>query len=114
VAPTKWSHTHDYTPTPVPDVPAGASTVDDWADLNTSTPTRYFEAAHAHVPVAHGDVVQIFIAGFQHADSTVTPQVVVHQLHSDDPITSTQARHIARALMNAADVIDRRTDNDEG
>lgn len=64
-------------------LPAGASFVDQWADLNTPNPSRYFEAPrqlialhHGDTPCAHGDVV-VFAAGMQHADGPVIGEVCV-------------------------------------
>ena len=41
---------------------------------------------------------------------TVEREIVVHQLHVDDPITPQQARQLARALIAAADEVGELTD----
>lgn len=58
------------------------------------------------IPCDHGDVA-VFVAGFQHADGSCARQIVVGQLHTDEPITASQARQVARALMSAADAVER-------
>jgi hypothetical protein len=49
----------------------------------------------------------VYIAGTQELDGTVEREIVVHQLHADDPIMPQQARQLASALVAAADEIDR-------
>jgi hypothetical protein len=51
----------------------------------------------------------VYIAGTQKLDGTVKRGIVVHQLHADDPMTPQQARQLARALIAAADDVDRWT-----
>ncbi len=58
------------------------------------------------MPITTHDVA-IFTAGFQHGDGTITREICVNQLHAGIPITPAQARQIARALMAAADAIER-------
>jgi hypothetical protein len=36
--------------------------------------------------------VYVCIAGIQHHDGSVSREIVVHQLHADEPITVEQAR----------------------
>ena len=49
----------------------------------------------------------VYVDGIQRGDGTVEGDVVVHELRCDDPITPAQARQIARALVAAADIVDR-------
>jgi hypothetical protein len=58
--------------------------------------------------------VAVWAGGLQHADGTLEPEICVNELHSDHPITAAQGRQIVRALINAADAIERRWTDDEG
>ena len=99
---------------PFPNVtPRRRGVVEDWFDLDdprrgatgravtaswtgSATPTKMSPSA--------------FVAGTQYADGSIAPEVVVHELHADEPIkSSATARQLARALMAAADDFDRLT-----
>jgi hypothetical protein len=105
------------TDNPFPNVPTppGAVAVNDWCD-STYTATRYFEGPNREVEwppssgYRPGKAIQVFVAGIQHADGRIDPELVVHQLHSDYPIKdSGAARQLARAIIAAADDFDRLT-----
>ena len=81
--------------------PTGAHHVQAWEDGS-----RYFETPRSVVPI-RGEEVAVFTAGSQHADGRITREICVNQLHPDNPITVAQARQIARALMAAADAVER-------
>ncbi len=69
-------------------MPAGATFVDDWTDLETDTPFRYFEGARRTIDRPHHDTdIEIYISGMQHRDGSVTRDIVVHELHHDHSIT---------------------------
>ena len=88
--------------------PAGAYRIEDWSDGS-----RYFETPHILIPVSGGGVA-VFTAGFQQHDGSTRREVCVNQLHPDTPLTVSQARQIARALMAAADAVERwQTDTGE-
>jgi hypothetical protein len=101
------------TPTdPFPQVPFPAGAVKaDWQDLGSPNAFRYFEGEHRVVDrredLPSSQDVLVYIAGTQALDGTVEREIVVHQLHADHPITPQQARQVARALVAAADDIDR-------
>ncbi|MCB0935748.1 MAG: hypothetical protein KDB55_07025 [Mycobacterium sp.] len=82
-------------------IPAGAHRVQHWQDGS-----RYFETPRIVIPIKDEDVV-VFTAGFQHDNGSTTREICVNQLHPDNPITVAQARQIARALMAAADAVER-------
>jgi hypothetical protein len=42
--------------------------------------------------------IDIYIAGAQHHDRSVSHDIVVHELHADQPLTIDQARLLAAAL----------------
>lgn len=92
--------------------PAGAERIGAWCDELKATPFRYFEGKRHHVERGDRPVV-VYIDGIQRCDGTVDCGVVVHELRFDDPITAAQARQIARALIAAADVVDRMTEEEE-
>jgi hypothetical protein len=57
------------------------------------------------IPCDHGDVA-VWLDALQRADGTVEPEICVNQLHGDDPITSSQAKQIARAASYCSFVFD--------
>jgi hypothetical protein len=98
---------------PFPNVPlpAGAHLVEDWVDVGTDSPSRYFEGLHRVVERGApdpGEPIHVYIAGAQTPDGRLEPiEIVVHQLHADEPIMSAAtARQLARALIAAADGFD--------
>jgi hypothetical protein len=85
-------------------LPAGAVEVYDWDDFQTPTPFRYFVGSSRVVDrPGHGEDIEIRIDGTQHHDGSVTRDIVVHQLHADEPITIKQARRLAAALTELVD-----------
>jgi hypothetical protein len=105
------------TENPYPNVPlpAGVHLVEDWVDIGSDSPSRYFEGLHRIVerrgPDRGAKPIHVYIAGAQTPDGRLEPiEIVVHQLHADEPIMSAAtARQLARALMAAADDFDRIT-----
>jgi hypothetical protein len=97
---------------PLPQVsfPAGAVKA-DWPDLGSPNAFRYFEGSRQVVDrrkdLRGSQDILVYIAGTQELDGTVEREIVVHQLHADDPIMPQQARQLASALVAAADEIDR-------
>jgi len=55
----------------------------------------------------------VFISGIQRVDDTGERGICCNQLHADDPITSAQARQLARLLISAADALDRGTEGEQ-
>jgi hypothetical protein len=112
VSETDWSTAMTTNPFPQVPFPAGAVKA-DWHDLHSLNAFRYFEGAHRVVDrrddLPSSQDVLVYIAGTQALDGTVEREIVVHQLHADEPITPQQARQLARALVAAADDIDRWT-----
>ncbi len=94
--------------------PAGADVVYGWHDADTASAARYFEGAHRAIERRtdrnQDDDIEVYVAGLQRPDGVVEREIVVHQLHADYPITAGQARQLARALMAAADELDRMTE----
>ena len=82
-------------------MPAGATFVDDWTDLDTDTPFRYFEGARRTIDRQHRDTdIEVYISGAQHRDGSATHDVVVHELHHDDPLTIEEARQLAAVITD--------------
>ena len=49
----------------------------------------------------------MYVAVLQRVDRSIEPEIVVHQLHADEPIKSAAAaRQLALALIEAADELD--------
>ena len=95
------------TTTPHPDlpVPAGAREVEAWDYRERA---RNFYGGSWVIP-GEGwcpDGFQVYIYGTQHFSGEVQREIVAGVLHPDNPITSAQARQLARALMAAADELD--------
>jgi hypothetical protein len=106
--------TNTTTSNPCPDVPMpGGAVTAEWQDAGTPNAFRYFEGSRwvvdRRVDRARSEDIEVYVAGTQEPDGTVVRDIVVHQLHSDDPIMPRQARQLARALIAAADEIDRWT-----
>jgi hypothetical protein len=97
--------------TPFPQVPfPGGAVKADWHDLHSPNAFRYFEGSRWAVDrredLPSSEDIDVYIRGTQELDGTVHREIVVHQLHSDDPITPGQARQLARALIAAVAEID--------
>lgn len=88
--------------------PAGAVKVDDeWQQIGPDT-YRYFEGL-SWVVEADGEQapVGVLIAGLQYGDGSVERQIALwRDFHVANAVTSRQARHLARALIAAADQLD--------
>jgi hypothetical protein len=55
----------------------------------------------------HLDDIRVYISGIQkRSGEVVDRQIVVAELHPDNPISAAQARQTARALMATADELD--------
>lgn len=92
-------------------VPPGA-TADEWNQRTDGT--GWERAIEWPCPVETGvDGTAVDIAGYQNADDGQFTRAVI--LWADDPVTLTaaQARQLARALMRAAEALDRLDDTDE-
>jgi len=88
------------TPTTTPNVPApaGAVDVDAW---DKSIPGRSFTGRSWVIAGAgwHPDDIDVYIHGIQSFNGEVERTIVAGNLHPDNPITSAQARQLARALL---------------
>jgi hypothetical protein len=100
---------------PFPNVtPRRRGVVEDWFDLDDPPAGRYW-ACRNRVVDRLGDThkdepICVYVAGMQYAAGSIAPEIVVHELHADEPIkSSATARQLARALMAAADDFDRLT-----
>ena len=87
-------------------MPAGAVTVHDWDGIGTDDPTRYFQGPRAIVPTRHGDVT-VWWGGLQRPDGSLEFEICVSELHSDKSLSVAAARQVVRAMMQAADEIER-------
>lgn len=98
--------------------PAGAVRVDDEWLLGGRTPEggpdvwRYFEGS-SWIIERDNDDIEVKIRGLQHADRHVDREIAVGPLHPDIPISAAQARQLARALIAAADELERMDEADE-
>jgi hypothetical protein len=93
--------------------PAGAVCVDEWDDLDTDTPSRYFRGQQRIIERPDRDEdIEVRIDGIQHIDGSVQREIVVHELHHNEPITVEQARHLAIVLSQAADEVERMANHD--
>lgn len=100
---------------PLPSVPcpAGAGIVDEWLDAGTPHTYRTWHGVHRTIPADDpgnrpwSDDIEVYVHGTQTADGEVTRHISVDQLHADNPITAVQARGLARALIAAADEVER-------
>ena len=104
--------TSTTTTKPLSDVrlPAGADDVDEWADPDTSAAYRVFQACRHVIPAVpadrHGsrpwsEDIEVCVSGTQNGDGRIERQIIVNQLHPDNPITIEQARQLAAALLEA-------------
>jgi hypothetical protein len=80
--------------------------------VNTDSCYRSFEGRHRVIERlndAHNrEPIEVYFARMQFPDGSIKPEIVVHQSHADDPIHSTAtARQLARAIMEAADEMDK-------
>ena len=94
------------TTNPYPNIPrpAGAKLVDDWYDVDTSEPARYFRGSCWIIQRTDGfaDYFCVQVDGTQQHDGTATRQVVL----DDIDLTADQARQLAQAVLEAADELD--------
>ena len=84
--------------------PAGAVKVTEWLD-DSPEPFRYFEGSrHVIERDERSEDIHVYVAGIQYVDGRVQREIVVHQLHADEPLrTLAQARQLADAINAAAD-----------
>ena len=81
--------------------------MDPWLATETQTPFRYWEAPRRVIDRVGRDDVDVYVAVLQRVDRSIEPEIVVHQLHADEPIKSAAAaRQLALALIEAADELD--------
>jgi hypothetical protein len=88
--------------------PAAPSFLDEWVDADTDAPYRCFRACGRVVPADDSGNrprkgIEVYVSGLQRPDGTVERDIVVHQLHADNPITLQQARLLGEALIAAVD-----------
>ena len=87
----------------------------DWHDVGTPHTARYWAGREWHVGAPANTQKtgeagsKISRCGVRHAvfDGSLRPEINVHPPHADDPIAAEQARQLARALIAAADEVDR-------
>lgn len=84
-------------------LPAGAISVDEWADALTPHAFRLFHGAARTVALKHGADIEVVIRGTQSADGSVEERGILIHGGSDDTITTDEARRVAAALIAAAD-----------
>lgn len=82
--------------------------------MTTTNPTEpvYVEGPRTIIATNNAGDVAVFAAGLRYADRSLVPEICVNQLHADCPITAAEARQIARAMMAAADIVDRMTEGE--
>ena len=90
-------------------LPAGAERVYDWHDVGTDDEGRFFYGRGWVIERAANQRDDMFvdIRGVQRPTGEVRREIAAGPLHPDNPITPAQARQLARALMAAADEVDR-------
>jgi hypothetical protein len=91
---------------PTPDLPTPHGvTVREWEDANTPHAFRYFEGTHWFIERTDRwshEPIEVYMAGLQRPDGSIEPQIVVHEMHADYPITSiATARELVRCLTAA-------------
>jgi hypothetical protein len=96
--------TNTTNPYPGIPLPAGAVHVDDWYDVDTPEPARYFRGSSWSIQRTDGlaDYFCVQVDGTQRHDGTVTRQVVIDDIN----ITAEQALDLALALVEAAHELD--------
>jgi hypothetical protein len=95
-------------------LPAGAERVYDWHDVGTDDEGRFFYGRGWVIERAAHQRRDMFvdIQGVQRPTGEVERVITAGELHPDIPITTAQARKIGRALITAADEMDRLSDLD--
>ena len=82
-----------------------------WADVNTPVPLRAYDGkcwvVENRTRNGHEANVYVCIAGVQRPDGRVERHIIVDELGARDPLTAAEARQLARALIAAADDVDR-------
>jgi hypothetical protein len=103
--------TSDTTATPVSDVPApdGAVTVGDWQNVDTPAAERYCEGKNWTIGAdGNHSAISVVIGMVQTASGTVKREIALERdFRQDDAFNGRQARQLARALIVAADELDR-------
>lgn len=85
-------------------LPPGAMYVDDWYDIDSPEPARYFRGSSWLIKRDNRNTdMCLLVDGSQYVDGRVNRFVVL----DDDAMTVAQARQLAAALVAAADEIDR-------
>jgi hypothetical protein len=104
--------THTENPFPNVPHPFGACSVADWIDVNSDSPSRYFEGTRRVVD-CRDERLEVCADGIQRADGSVEGAITVN---GDSSMferlilaSSAEARELAFALMAAADEYDRLT-----
>lgn len=91
-------------PYPNAPVPAGATNVDEWADVGKPDAFRLFKGR-----VWEFSEFSVFVQGTQLADGSIEEIVIKTNLYLDDDLSPRDARRVAAALIAAADDVDRMT-----
>lgn len=81
--------------------PAGVTTISEWDDTHTSTPSRFWSGTRRLI----GDA-EIVLDGTQWADGRVERCLTVYGVNTDQNMPTDTARKIAAALMAAANELD--------
>jgi hypothetical protein len=91
-------------------LPAGSVRVYEWDDVDTGAPSRYFVGDQWVVERDESDRdITIRVDGTQRSDGRASRQILVLDGNTEaliDPLTRTQARELARALIAAADEVE--------
>ena len=100
---------------PFPNVPhpLGACRVADWVNVNSDSPSRYFEGTRRAVD-CRDERLEVCADGIQRTDGSVEAAITVIEASGDwferlILTSADEARGLARALMAAADEYDRMT-----
>lgn len=87
--------------------PAGAVTVQDWHDVDTPHAERFFDGRSWYIASdGDSDAFDVAIVGVQRADGAVQRDITLQwepHSYSEGMMSGHQARHVARALIAAAD-----------
>ncbi|BBY35907.1 hypothetical protein MMAN_58270 [Mycobacterium mantenii] len=82
--------------------PAGAVSVEEWADALTPDAFRLFYGPTRAVELGHGATMEVVTRGTQSCDGRIEDHGILVHGGSDESITATSARALAAALTEAA------------
>ncbi|MBY0287489.1 MAG: hypothetical protein K2X52_10105 [Mycobacteriaceae bacterium] len=93
------------------DWPAGATDVSDWADVGKPEEFRSFDGPIWTIPeiqYTNDAPARVFVSGTQLRDGTIEERCIrLEGVAWEDMLASDTARTLSRALLSAADVLDR-------